>query len=118
MKHPLNLKKNMTGFHPEYQWKMILAGMFLLVLAAVAYGGYLYVFAKQQIDSADAFVPASTTPAAEMLASPEKIQESFKVYKDRESVYGAIMNDLTKKNAAPAETAASTSTVIATSTDQ
>ncbi|MES2622802.1 MAG: hypothetical protein V4576_00150 [Patescibacteria group bacterium] len=121
MKHTFTLKKNITGFKPELHWQIILVTSFVLFLCAIAYNGYLYVYAKKQVDLADNAVSATTPVKLSSFASPEQIQDSFKVYEDRGAKYTEIMNGLSRANvvqAAAVVATTSTSTVIATTTNQ
>lgn len=122
MKLSFNSKKNISGFKPDVHWKIILTSTFMLFLVAVAYGVYLYAFAQKQINAVSTTRVSTTTPSQlSNLASPEKIQEYFKVYRDREAKYTVIISNLTAGNKPVATTTLATtssSTVVATSTDQ
>lgn len=121
MKLGFNSKKNISGFKPDVHWKIILTSTFLLLLMAVGYGVYLYAFAKKQINAVSTTEVSATPSQLSNLASPEKIQEYFQVYRDREAKYTAIISNLTLGNKPVATTTLATtssSTVVATSTDQ
>lgn len=121
MKLNLSFKKNITGFKPELHWKLILGAAFILFIAALGYNMYLYTFAQKQINLVSE-EGSTTTPAnLTTLSSPEKFQEYFKVYKEREVKYSEIITFLMSSNkpVVPAIVATtSTSTVVASSTNQ
>lgn len=121
MKIKFSFKKNISGFKPNEHWKIMLVSSFLLFIAAIAYSVYLYAFAKNQINTVTTQEATSTPSELSTLASPEKIQEYFNVYKEREGKYTEIIKSLTLGNKPVATTtisASSSSAAIATSTNQ
>lgn len=121
MKLNLNPKKNISGFKPDVHWKIILTTSFLLLLLAVAYSMYLYTFAQKQINAVTTTEVTATSSQLSNLASPEKIQEYFQVYRDRETKYVEIISTLTAGNKPVATTTLATtssSTIVATTTNQ
>lgn len=121
MKVNMSFKKNISGFKPNEHWKIILTTSFFLLLGAIAYNIYLYTFAQTQINAAAVQEVNSTPSELNSIASPEKVQEYFKVYQDRELTYTEIIKRLMAGNKPVATTTIATtssSTVVATSTNQ
>lgn len=121
MKINLSFKKNISGFKPNEHWKIILVVSFVLFISAIAYNVYLYTFAGRQVNTV--LSAASTTVPTELtaLASSEKIQEYFSVYKQRQQAYAETIKSLTSGNkpvVASSSATTSTSTVVATTTNQ
>lgn len=122
MKLKSSSKKNtISGFKPETHWKHILVITFVLLLGAIGYNIYLYVFAQTQIRNAGAGVISATSSNTDTTLSPENIQTYFQVYKDRQEKYAMLLKSLMVVNESIITTilaTTSTSTVVATSSNQ
>ncbi len=89
-----------------------------MLLLSVAYGVYLYTFAKKQVETIASTDTSVASAKLTAYASPEKIQEYFQIYKDRQGRYTEVINGLIVGNVVEVKASTSSVPVVATTTNQ
>jgi hypothetical protein len=91
-------KKAYSNFHPAFHWNIILFASLGFLILSVAYTSYLYVYAKNEINSpVDGVVVQDTSAPALSSGSPDSvkgIENAVEAYRQKQARYSEIMTTI------------------------